>query len=97
MKRNIDGFPELDLYDFTEECGNMLSLEPCDYLNMDCCKCFTLEEPTTHLGSYEIVFDVNNERFYCYIVATNIVEALGIFFMIHPHVAYSHIVEHMEV
>lgn len=46
---------------------------------------------------FEIIFEVDEERYYCYITAINMDEALGIFFKYHPHVTYEMIVEHMEV
>lgn len=100
MKRNIEGFPELDMYDTSEDLHNMLSLEPCDYCKMvpfDTSAFEKDEFERKELGSYEIVFEVKGERFYCYIAATNLVEALGWFFVTHPHITYEHIVEHMEV
>ena len=48
-------------------------------------------------GEFEIIFEVDKERYYCYIGASNIDEALGIFFVNHPHVNYDMIVDHMEV
>lgn len=48
-------------------------------------------------GQFEIIFEADEERYYCYITATNITEALGIFFILHPHITYEMIVDHMEV
>ena len=49
------------------------------------------------IGRYEIVFYVNNQKYYCFVDAININEALGIFFINHPHITYEMIVDHMEV
>lgn len=46
---------------------------------------------------YEIIFDVAKQRYYCFVDAINMDEALGIFFKNHPHVTYEMIVDHMEV
>ena len=46
---------------------------------------------------YEIIFEVDKERYYCYIDAPNIDEALGVFFVNHPHITYDMVVDHMEV
>lgn len=48
-------------------------------------------------GTYEIVFDFDNERYYCYIDADTVEEALGRFFMQHDNVTYDNIVDHFEV
>lgn len=49
------------------------------------------------ISRYEIVFDFKEERFYCFVDAININEALGIFFKNHDTVTYRNIVDHMEV
>ena len=49
------------------------------------------------IGRYEIVFDFEEQRYYCFVDAINIDEALGIFFKNHDTVKYEHIVEHMEI
>lgn len=49
------------------------------------------------IGRYEIIFDVAKQRYYCFVDAINMDEALGIFFKNHPHVTYEMIVDHMEV
>ena len=60
------------------------------------------EEHTAYLAreedtEFEIIFEVDKERYYCYIQASNIDEALGIFFVNHPHVNYDMVVDHVEV
>lgn len=60
------------------------------------------EEHTAYLareedGEFEIIFEVDKGRYYCYIQASNIDEALGIFYKNHPHITYEMIVDHMEV
>ena len=47
-------------------------------------------------GCYEIIFDVEGERFYCFVYAKNLAEALGRFFMSHPHITYDKVAEHIE-
>lgn len=49
------------------------------------------------LGCYEIIFEVNDERYYCFVDAPNLDEALGRFFVLHPHINYDMVVEHEEV
>jgi hypothetical protein len=53
--------------------------------------------PLEQIGRYEIVFDIDKDRYYCFIDATNINEALGIFFINHPHITYEMILDQMEV
>ena len=53
--------------------------------------------PREEIRRYEVVFDVEGERRYCYIDAINIDEALGMFFRNHDTVTYKDIVDHMEV
>ena len=48
------------------------------------------------LGCFEIVFEAEEERYYCYIDASSMDEALGRFFALHPHIVYGMIVEHEE-
>lgn len=60
------------------------------------------EEHTAYLtreedGEFEIIFEADKERYYCYIQAPNIDEALGIFFVNHPHITYDMVVDHVEV
>lgn len=55
------------------------------------------ETSIDEIGRYEIVFDINKDRYYCFVDAININEALGIFFTNHPHITYEMILEHMEV
>lgn len=49
------------------------------------------------IGRYEIIFDVDKQRYYCFVDAINMDEALGIFFRNHPHITYEMVVDHMEV
>ena len=49
------------------------------------------------IGRYEIIFDVDKQRYYCFVDAINMNEALGIFYKNHPHITYEMIVDHMEV
>ena len=49
------------------------------------------------MNRYEIIFDFNGVRRYCFVDAVSMDEALGNFFRNHHNVAYNNIVEHMEV
>lgn len=49
------------------------------------------------IGRYEIIFDVDKQRYYCFVDAINMDEALGILFRNHPHITYEVVVDHMEV
>ena len=49
------------------------------------------------LGRYEIIFEYDNQRYYCFIDAVNMEEALGIFFKNHSSVTYDNIIEHIEI
>lgn len=53
--------------------------------------------PTEDIGCYEIVFDFEEQRYYCFIDAINMNEALGIFFVNHDTIMYKNIVDHMEI
>lgn len=55
------------------------------------------DTPIEDLGRFEVVFDVGDERYYCYIDAINIYEALGKFFSKHQNITYLNIIDHMEV
>jgi hypothetical protein len=48
-------------------------------------------------GRYEVIFDVDSVRYYCFIDARSMDEALGNFFRNHPNVTYSMLVDHMEI
>ena len=52
--------------------------------------------PIEEIGRYEIIFEFG-ERYYCFIDAISMDEALGIFFRNHNTVEYNNIVEHMEI
>lgn len=47
--------------------------------------------------TFEIVFDFDGERYYCYIDANTVEEALGRFFRLHENVMYSQVVDHFEI
>lgn len=53
--------------------------------------------PGNELLRYEITFEVNGERYYCFADAASMDEALGQFFRSHPHVTYEMVIEHFEV
>ena len=49
------------------------------------------------MGRYEIVFDYDGERRYCFADAISMDEALGNFFRHHPGVTYDMIADHVEI
>ena len=49
------------------------------------------------MAQYRIIFEVEGQRYYCNVEAMTIWEALGVFFMNHPHITYEMIVDHMEI
>lgn len=53
--------------------------------------------PIENVGRYEIVFDFENQRYYFFVDAINMDEALGIFFRNHETVTYNDVVDHMEI
>lgn len=53
--------------------------------------------PAEELCSYEVVFETDENRYYCYLFGINLNEALGQFFRSHPHVTYEMVVDHFEV
>ena len=55
------------------------------------------ETDIENIGRYEIVFEVDDKRYYCFADAINMNEALGLFFVNHPHVSYDMIIDHMEI
>ena len=56
------------------------------------------ESPNDNDKTYQITFtDMSSDRYKCYIDASNIHEALGIFFRIHYDVAYMDIEDHFEI
>lgn len=46
---------------------------------------------------YEIVFDYEDERYYCFVRAFNSYEAMGIFFKEHASISFDNIVDTDEV
>ena len=56
-----------------------------------------LSRDDTYIGEFEIIFDVSGKRYYCFVVAGNMDEALGIFFRNYPHITYDMVVDHTEV
>lgn len=53
--------------------------------------------PIEDIGRYEIIFDFDKQRYYCFVDSISLNEALGIFFKNHNTVTYDHILEHMEI
>jgi len=46
---------------------------------------------------YEIIFDIGEHRYYCFVDALTMDEALGNFFRNHRTVTYDMVVDHMEI
>ena len=56
------------------------------------------DNPAIDGPDYEVVFEVADERYYCFLHGTeSLLEALGLFFRDNPHITYDMIFEHMEV
>lgn len=53
--------------------------------------------PIEEIGRYEVVFDFEGQRYYCYIDAVNIDEAMEMFWSHHSGVAEKHIADTLEV
>ena len=56
----------------------------------------TTGEEEKWLGCYQIIFEADGERYYCSVDAEDLTEALGRFFMEHPHITYDLVVDHTE-
>ena len=81
MQSFIMKYPELGGYD--EENQMLLPRELAE----------TMGEQLTR---YEIVFEVETKRYYCFVDAQGVNEALGLFFSEHPHISYEMVVDHVE-
>ncbi len=56
------------------------------------------DDPAIDSPDYEVVFEVADQRYYCFLHGTeNLLEALGLFFKDNPHITNDMIFEHMEV
>lgn len=53
--------------------------------------------PVEEIGRYEVTFEYGRCRYYCFIDAVSLEEAMFIFFKNHPHINYDMVIEHMEV
>lgn len=53
--------------------------------------------PIDEIRRYEIVFDIQHKRYYCFVDAISMDEALGNFFRNHDTVEYKDIVDHIEI
>ena len=53
--------------------------------------------PIEEIGRYEVVFDFEGQRYYCYIDAVDIDEAMAMFWAKHPGVTMKHVVDTLEV
>lgn len=49
------------------------------------------------LGRYQIVFEYDNQKYYCFIDAPNLHTALGMFFRNHSNLSYDNIIDHLEI
>lgn len=80
---------ELSFYDPTpdDRCGDFER-------HLDVHNCWGVDLDDNDTALFEVVFDVHTHRYYCYITARSIVEALGVFFMEHPHISYDDILDH---
>lgn len=56
-----------------------------------------LSRDNTYMSEFKIIFDVDGKKYYCFVVAGNMDEALGIFFRNHPHITYDMVVDYTEV
>lgn len=71
-----------------------------EYIDEDGLKRYIRKDECDKTGEeeeFEIVFDIDNERYYCYVEALNINEALGIFFRTHETIAYKDIFDHFDI
>lgn len=56
------------------------------------------DNPAVDGPDYEVVFDIKDERYYCFLHGTeSLLEALGLFFKDNPSISYGMVFEHMEV
>ena len=83
-KEKKDGEIEINLYPELEK------------YDKDHCR-FISDSEREEDAEYEVIFEVDKQRYYCYIITTNMIEALGIFFVDHPHITYNMVVDHTEV
>ena len=72
------------------------------YWNSDGCLYRDLDReddgtPIDEIGRYEIIFEFREQRYYCFVDAVSLDEALGNFFRNHDTVEYQNIVDHMEI
>lgn len=66
----------------------------------DMCRDLDREDDGTDIDKinrYEIVFEYDDVRYYCFISAISLDEAIGIFFRNHDNVEYQNIVDHVEI
>ncbi len=61
---------------------------------LDLCR----ENPELDATTYEVIFYVDGDRFYCFIDGCNsLLEALGLFFKDHPNITYNKVIAYKEV
>lgn len=49
------------------------------------------------LETWQITFEYEDDRYYCFVYAHSLNEALGMFFKEHPNVTYDYVIDHEEV
>lgn len=66
--------------------------------NDDCCLDICRDDRKIGAGVYEVVFEAEGARYYCYVDGCDsLLEALGLFFENHPNITYNMVVNHEEV
>lgn len=55
------------------------------------------DDTNPNVNRFEIVFDHNGTRYYCFIDAVDMNQALGVFFRNHGDICYRDIVDHLEI
>lgn len=53
--------------------------------------------PREDIGRYEVIFDFAGTKYYCFIDAVSLEEAMFMFFKKHPHITYDMIEDHIEI
>lgn len=102
---NCTCFPELSRYDRNPQGQYQLSLDLDDYwtesnfdirdYQQDAQISEAFEDHA--FSGFEVTFHVGNESFYCYLKAKNVIEAMGWFVIMHPHICAEQIESIVEV
>lgn len=53
--------------------------------------------PRGDIGRYEVIFDFAGTKYYCFIDAVSLEEAMFMFFKKHPYITYDMIEDHIEI